>query len=957
MRGKERHIFLVLTVWISLLAVCVKAQSPFQVKNPCMGNPQCDGDGVTFSDTVARAIAWQWSFGDGGTGDARNEVHAYNAPGLYTVSLKRTLDDGTTETVTRSLDIGQFPEQFQNWRSDTTICMGDTITLDPYPQGAPSGATYIWYPKGDTTQTLQVWESGCYSVEVIMPDGCRIQDRINVKLCLEPTGGAGTKWFFGDEAGLDFQGGSPAPILGGKLKTKEGTSVISNSKGELLFYTDGIKVYNAEDELMPCKDGPCPDLMGSQESTQSVLIVPQPTCRGCEYLYNIFTTTSINATDKVLTVSVVDMRLNDGKGAIIETNRVLHNSTTERLVSSMNEQDTTYWTVAHDYGTNTFRIFHATTAGLVEHGTFQGGLDHDTENRGEGQMKFSAADSTGQRQLAVVVPGPERNYVDLFGFNDQTGEMSHIRTLDLGESPPTAYGVEFSTDNTKLYVSFMGDGTAPSKLVQYDLGLGNDSLIVAAAMPIDSSDNLTFGSLQAAPDGKIYMAIQGADYLAVIGAPNDTTGIVARLEYERVGVRLARAKSELGLPNFVQNFTMPSDGPGFDADGFCVGEPTMFTASPLCNPIEDEYYWDFGDGNFLSGKETEVSHVYEKPGIYTVKLTATNKCADTTFVREIEIFDVPQLDLGGYVEVCAPEYVAESNVEAENYAWIDLRLRRVVSRDKKLTIYPPGGDFVLVAWNDPQGLCISADTLNIVLRRPPDLYAGADLIMCEDSSATLQAPDSPWKEYLWSTGETTREIVASQGGLYWVEAKDGNDCINRDTVQVMEVPRPAIRLPAEYALCEDDPEATVTLNTQGSTDYMYQWSPGGQTTPFITVSQTGTYTVQVSTPEGCVVEQTTQVLDKCEPRLVIPSAFSPNGDGVNEVLDVIGLYIADFDLKVYDRWGEVIFASTNMDHKWDGRYKGRKVEPGVYAYVVTYRAADFPDRPKYKVRGSVTVIR
>ena len=61
---------------------------------------------------------------------------------------------------------------------------------------------------------------------------------------------------------------------------------------------------------------------------------------------------------------------------------------------------------------------------------------------------------------------------------------------------------------------------------------------------------------QAAPDGKIYMAIQGADYLAVIGAPNDTTRILSRLEYERVGVQLGRATSQLGLPNFVQNFTI-----------------------------------------------------------------------------------------------------------------------------------------------------------------------------------------------------------------------------------------------------------------------------------------------------------------------------------------------------------------------------------------------------------------
>jgi hypothetical protein len=69
---------------------------------------------------------------------------------------------------------------------DTTICPGDTLILDPYPNGAPDGAKYVWYPKGDTTQTLNVDSSGCYSVEVILPNGCKIQDRINVKICMEP---------------------------------------------------------------------------------------------------------------------------------------------------------------------------------------------------------------------------------------------------------------------------------------------------------------------------------------------------------------------------------------------------------------------------------------------------------------------------------------------------------------------------------------------------------------------------------------------------------------------------------------------------------------------------------------------------------------------------------------------------------------------------------------------------
>lgn len=1167
----------------------------FLVSNPCMANPECEGDGVTFTDTVARATAWSWDLGGGATADTRSVVHAYSTPGIYTVSLVRSFSDGTREIVSRDVEVGILPEDFQNWKTDTTICPGETIKLDPYPNGnVPEGAKFLWYPKGNTTQVLDVDSSGCYSVEVIMPNGCKIQNMVNVKLCLEPAGDQGAKWYFGNGAGLDFQGGSPTPIRG-ELNTREGTSVISNSKGELLFYTDGVTIYNADGDKMPCLDGSCDDLKGSSASTQSVLIVPQPTCRGCEYLYNVFTTTSIDETEKVLTVSVVDMRRESGRGAIIEQNRVLHNNTTERLVSSRNDQDTTYWTLSHDYASNTFRIFHATAGGLVETGTFDGGLMHDSENRGEGQMKFSAADSTGQRQLAVVVPGPDRNYVDLFGFNDESGTMSHIRTLDLGPSPPTAYGVEFSTDQSKLYVSFMGDDTTASRLVQYDLSLGSDSLITDSEMTIDSVLNQTFGSLQLAPDGRIYMAIEGESYLAVIGEPNDTTRIVSRLEYERIGVRL-QGTSQLGLPNFVQNFTMPSDGPGFSADGFCVDEPTTFTASPLCDPIEDNYTWDFGDGTGMTGEETEVSHTYTTPGIYTVTLLASNRCTDTLFTDEIEIFDVPkETGLESYIEICSNEHVLEPTVDAENYVWINLANRRVVSRDRRLTVYPPGGDFAIYMWNDPDGQCLFGDTINVVMRRPPDLDLGPDVAMCRDSSLILSTPGQAWREFLWSSGETSRDLTVTQPGTYWVEARDANECVNRDTIQVLErpkpriiaqmvgptgcltsdgsitiqsispgtigdyvfewsdvsgtglgsgsvlldrregaytlrmsgyeeactadttlhlrspannlnlrpvvsnasctdpeggeirfevisgnpnqftwfneggaqlgsadsvaglapgfysmlardaggctftlkpivvgmdmnnladlgpdvakceddpvelsplavdfphnnylwstgetthtiqvtepgtykltafnsengckgedevrvfqAPKPEVNLPGVYGLCMDDPNHSVTLNPTGRPGYIYYWPHATDSTQQITVTDLGTYAVLVTNNEGCTIEVVTEVQDRCEPKLVIPSAFSPDNNGINDMLEMIGLYLTDFDIKVYNRWGEVIFASNNLDNKWDGRYKDVKVQPGVYAWVASYKSVDYPERPKYKVRGAVTVIR
>lgn len=932
-----------------------KAQAQFLVEGQCMQNPDCEADSTSFRDTLSTATAWRWSFGEGAATDTRrNPQHSYMAPGAYTVTLTRTIRGGTQQTVSQVIQIGELPPAFQEWKTDTTICPGDTLILDPYPNGAPAGARFVWYPKGDTTQTLNVDSSGCYSVEVILPNGCKIQDRVNVKICMEPSAQEGAKWYFGGNAGLDFSNSPPTPITDGKVNTPEGTSSIANSKGQLLFYSDGITVWNKNGDVMPCfSPGNCAPLKGSPNSTQSVLIVPQPTCKGCEYLFNVFTTSDING-EKLLTVSVVDMRRNNGLGAIIEQNTTLQTPTTERIVSARNDRDSTYWVISHDYGTNKFRVFHATDGGLNESGTFDLGMAHDSLHKAEGYMKFSSPDSsTGQRRLAVIIPGPPKNYVDLFYFNDSTGTLTHDKTVDLGPAPPTAYGIEFSPSGEKMYISFTGENGTSSYLKQYDLTLP-DSLLTETAITIDSSATRKFGALQFGPDGRIYMAIQGSEYLAVIGEPegNSLTGV----EYERDGVNLGGRNSQLGLPNMVQDFTQESSGPGFEADGFCTNEPTTFQASPICDPIEDTYQWDFlGDGSFTApSKETQATYTYTQPGTYMVRMRAANKCKDTIIVQEVTIYETPpQINLGADKDTCGSYVPLDMGVEAEVYAWISRG--RVVSRQKTYRATATG-QYIAVAFNGPQGECYSADTIQITLRRPPAFSIGPDTTLCRDSSIVLGVVSDRWIEFNWSNGETTRDVTISQPGTYTVIVKDRNDCYNSDTIRVGELPSPILNLAPENAICIPDGQSVI-LDANGQGQLSYLWPASGDTTRTITVNVEGTYVVRATNPEGCVAEKSTEVVDKCEPRFFIPDAFTPDGEGRNEILEIFGAYYTNFSIRIYNRWGEVIYATNNLEDRWDGTYKGQKVQPGAYPYVLSYESLYYPERAPTVKRGSVMVIR
>ena len=98
-------------------------------------------------------------------------------------------------------------------------------------------------------------------------------------------------------------------------------------------------------------------------------------------------------------------------------------------------------------------------------------------------------------------------------------------------------------------------------------------------------------------------------------------------------------------------------------------------------------------------------------------------------------------------------------------------------------------------------------------------------------------------------------------------------------------------------------------------------------------------------------------MDQCEPRVLPTTAFTPNGDGNNDTFEVFTEYITDFDLKIYNRWGEVIFASTSADQKWDGMYRGEPYPSMVYAFVVSYKSLYFPERSRVVKRGSVMLIR
>jgi len=330
-------------------------------------------------------------------------------------------------------------------------------------------------------------------------------------------------WYFGNGAGLDFSSGAPKPIQNGGLFTLEGCASASDEKGKLLFYTDGITVWNSSHKELKNGIG----LNGSQSSTQAALIVPQPGKLG---VYVLFTTDEKGGS-KGLCYSVIHMT--SGSGVVVQKNIPLLSPVAEKLTVVRNDGGG-FWLIAHQWNSNSFYVYPVTAEGVGRPVISSVGTAHAETGAGANKEAIGAlcASSDGNK-IASVICYRSQNNLELFDVNRSTGKISNPSAVTLNGFP---YGLCFSPDNSKLYVSFL---KGKSGIAQFDV---NDGSVLEVA--VNEKEN-SFGSLKAGPDNKIYAARTG-NFLDVIESPNEK-GNTCR--YKKNAVDLSPASCNYGLPN------------------------------------------------------------------------------------------------------------------------------------------------------------------------------------------------------------------------------------------------------------------------------------------------------------------------------------------------------------------------------------------------------------------------
>lgn len=311
--------------------------------------------------------------------------------------------------------------------------------------------------------------------------------------------------------------------------------------------------------------------------------------------------------------------------------------------------------------------------------------------------------------------------------------------------------------------------------------------------------------------------VPGATYAWSTGATSNTIGVsMAGTYWLDVTLNGCVVRDEVEV--FVT--PLPAFDLGMDRT-ICPGTTTLLDAT-------------VSGGTYVWSTSATTPTINEGPGSYTVTVTADN-CSRTDAIT-INAWPAPAVDLGPDVTLCpGTPLTLDATLAGATYVWQD------GSTNATLTII--GNGTYSVTRTDANG-CISSDAITVSYDAPAPIDLGADAVLCQGEDLTLDATVAG-ASYLWSTGATTPTITVNAADIYSVVVTQGN-CTVYDAINVQVEARPTVDIGDDATLC---PSETIVLDATGP-GLSYDWSTGA-TTPTITVTANGTYSVTVTNAANC----------------------------------------------------------------------------------------------------------
>jgi len=467
--------------------------------------------------------------------------------------------------------------------------------------------------------------------------------------------GEANNWFFGQNTGINFNGGTASPITG-NLNTNEGCASFSDKNGNLLFYTDGITVWDKNNNIMP--NGK--NLLGDPSSTQSAIIVPHP---GNSDLFYIFTVGAndydrdgilIKATEGLHYYSV-DMSLNGGLGNItgpaIDLSIGKNAEWTEKVTSVKGADCNTFWIIS--LVNNTFISYKIDSTGLIN-----SPISSLVNFNAQDPRGYLKASPDGKR-IASATYGQGKLY--LYSFDDTSGVVSNdgISLIVNPENDGYGYGIEFSPNSSKLYCSTY-DGESINKLFQFNL---DNPSIISSKYLVNSQVGFR-GGLQLAPNGKIYATVPesysiGTHFLNTINFP-DALGV--NCDFELNALNLGSGRAMQGLPPFIASLLIPVEiTDGFSTQNLtntvakrCIGENYQLSAENIEG--SPTYKWTFNSNVVSTIATLDLPNLSNTDtGTYFFEAETIDDCGFKLFYKgevNLEVYEPPTIAKPSDIKQC-----------------------------------------------------------------------------------------------------------------------------------------------------------------------------------------------------------------------------------------------------------------------------------------------------------------
>ena len=343
----------------------------------------------------------------------------------------------------------------------------------------------------------------------------------------------------------------------------------------------------------------------------------------------------------------------------------------------------------------------------------------------------------------------------------------------------------------------------------------------------------------------------------------------------------------------------------------------------------DTYQWNTGSAS----PQITVS----MKGVYSVQASVSG-CSAYDTLQILQVNPLPSFSLGNDTALCPGQVLHYSfNLPQAIYEWSTGSTLSYENISK-------AGTYSLQV---TQAGCSGSDTINVIYNPSPIVNLGNDTTLCEKQTLLLQAFNNN-ASYTWQDGSTAPTYVVKNEGIFFVTA-DINNCTASDTITVLYKKLPYFTLGKDTFVCAGAPYVlTPFINTNAS----LLWQDGSTAASY-TIQKEGIYFLTAANECGSYTDSLNITTGICN--LLLPSGFTPNGDGINDVFKVKYPFPAkDFHFVMYDRWGEKVFETNDINKGWDGNYKGQPAIQNAYIWVINY--VDINNKPQ-QLKGTVMLLR